>query len=70
MISRLGLNTRLARYSRRQIGFAAGGALAVIILLFFIFGGIVAMSGAQAPEDIAKAIDHAAQKVAAGEAAE
>ena len=37
---------------------------------FFIFGGIVAMSGAQAPEDIAKAIDHAAQKVAAGEAAE
>ena len=39
MISRLGLNTRLARTSRKQIALAAGGALAVIILLFFIFGG-------------------------------
>jgi HlyD family secretion protein len=39
MISRLGLNTRLARYSRKQIALAAGGALAVIILLFFVFGG-------------------------------
>lgn len=39
MINRLGLNTRLARTSRKQIALAAGGALAVIILLFFIFGG-------------------------------
>ncbi|HEY8950586.1 MAG TPA: efflux RND transporter periplasmic adaptor subunit [Rhizomicrobium sp.] len=39
MISRLGLNTRLSRYSRKQIGFAAGGALLLIILLFFMFGG-------------------------------
>jgi HlyD family secretion protein len=39
MISRLGLNTKISRYSRKQIGFAAGGALAVLILMFFIFGG-------------------------------
>ena len=39
MISRLGLNTRRARFSRRQIGLAAGGALAFIILLFVGFGG-------------------------------
>ncbi len=39
MISRLGLNTRFSRYSRKQIGLAAGGALAVIVLLFFMLGG-------------------------------
>ncbi len=39
MISRLGLNTRLARFSRKQIAIAAGGALAFLILLFFVFGG-------------------------------
>jgi HlyD family secretion protein len=39
MISRLGLNTRLARFSRKQIAIAAGGALAFIIVLFFVFGG-------------------------------
>ncbi|MBS0274923.1 MAG: efflux RND transporter periplasmic adaptor subunit [Proteobacteria bacterium] len=39
MISRLGLNTHLARFSRRQIALAAGGALACLILLFLIFGG-------------------------------
>lgn len=39
MIQRLGLNARLARYSRAQIALAAGGVLAVLIVLFFIFRG-------------------------------
>jgi HlyD family secretion protein len=39
MIRRLGMNAKISGFSRRKIGFAAGGALAVIILLFFIFGG-------------------------------
>jgi predicted DsbA family dithiol-disulfide isomerase len=37
---------------------------------FFIFGGVLAMSGAQAPEDIAGAIERAAAEVANSEAAE
>lgn len=37
LISRLGLNTRLARYSRKQIALACGGALVVFIILFVAF---------------------------------
>ena len=37
---------------------------------FFIFGGVLAMSGAQASEDIAKAMDQAVAEIEAGEAVE
>jgi len=36
---------------------------------FFIFGGVLAVSGAQAPEYLASAIERAAQEVATGQAA-
>lgn len=39
LISRLGLNVSLSRYSNRQIALAAGGAFALIVILFLIFGG-------------------------------
>src|ERR1700761_3511610 len=39
MISRLGLNTRLSRFTPRQIALIAGGAFAVILVLFFVFSG-------------------------------
>src|SRR4051812_33349806 len=37
---------------------------------FFIFGGLLAVSGAQAAEELAKVIERAAAEVASGEAAE
>ena len=39
MIGRLGLNAKLARYSRKQITWASIGALGVLIILFFLFRG-------------------------------
>jgi HlyD family secretion protein len=39
MISRLGLNAKLSRYSRKQITWASIGALVVLIILFFMFRG-------------------------------
>ncbi|HUB84152.1 MAG TPA: efflux RND transporter periplasmic adaptor subunit [Rhizomicrobium sp.] len=39
MIAKLGLDVRAARITRKQIAFAGGGLLVLIILAMFIFGG-------------------------------
>ena len=39
LISRLGLNNRLSRYTPRQIAITAGAAFVVILVLFFVFSG-------------------------------
>ena len=39
MVARLGLNARAGRFTRKQLFIAAGGALVLIIMLVWIFGG-------------------------------